>query len=60
MWESERYDYEDVILDKDIRLGDNCSRLEIKLEQYKGEKGTLNVVLGDFKLYEIIDEEEEE
>lgn len=59
-WESERLDYEDVIIDQEVLLGDDCSRMEIKLSQYKGTNGTLNVVMGDVKLYEIVEEEDDE
>ena len=58
-WESERLDYEDEILNHEVLLND-CSRLEIKLTQYKGTNGTLNIVMGDVKLYIKQDEEEDE
>ena len=55
-----RLDYEDVLTNVLVPLGDNCARLEIKLEQYKGTNGTLNVVMGDFKLYFVEEDDDEE
>jgi hypothetical protein len=59
-WGSERLDYEDEIYNFEVLLGEDCSRLEIKLIQYKGSSGTLNVVMGDVKMYIKQDEEEDE
>ena len=57
-WESERMDYEDKVLGMEVPLGPDATRMEIKLTQYKGSSGTLNVVMGDVKLYKIVDDDE--
>ena len=59
VYESERMDYEDKVLDFEIALGPDATRMEIKLTQYKGTNGTLNIVLGNAKLYKIIEDDDE-
>jgi len=58
-YESERMDYDDVVLGFELPLGADISRMEIKLTQYKGTNGTLNVVMGDVKLYKIVEDDDE-
>ena len=50
VWTSEYQDYT-YTADVEIVLNEECEWLEIRLTQYKGSRGTLNVVFGDFKLY---------
>lgn len=50
VWKSDKNDY--AFVDEDIKIDiNNCDRLEVKLIQYKGKNGTLNIVMGNFKLY---------
>ncbi len=58
VWPGDRMDYDDVLTNVTVPLGDDCAVLTIKLDQYKGDKGTLNVVMGDFKLFYAETEEE--
>lgn len=52
VWTSEYHDYTYVHQNVELNLtNEECEILTIKLTQYKGTNGTLNVVLGDFKLY---------
>ncbi|MCK5128623.1 MAG: NPCBM/NEW2 domain-containing protein [Clostridiales bacterium] len=51
IWDSGYRDYKYVLENIEIVIVENCERLELKLTQYKGTNGTLNVVLGNFRLY---------
>lgn len=51
MWESGFHDFSYVVENVEVMLPADCGKLEVKLSQYKGTNGTLNVVMGDFKLY---------
>lgn len=57
-WESGWHDYSYTVENQEVILGDDCARLEIKLKQRKGTNGTLNVVMGNIKMYEVIEDEE--
>ena len=57
-WDSGYHDYKYVVENFEVIIPPDTSRLEIKLVQYKGTNGTLNVVLGNFKLYKNIEEDE--
>ena len=48
-----------LIENQEVLIPFDTSRLDIKLVQYKGTNGTLNVVMGDLKLYKNIDDEED-
>lgn len=50
-WESGWRDYSYFGDNIEVRIGGECERLELKLKQRKGSKGTLKVVLGNMKLY---------
>ncbi len=57
VWQSERLDYQDNLENITVQLGDDCARLQIKFEAYKGTNGTLNIVMGNFKLYKVQEDE---
>ncbi len=57
VWTSGYHDYSYVVENQEVIIGADSSRMEIVLTQYKGEKGTLNVVLGNFKLYKNLDDD---
>jgi len=51
VWDSGENDYQFFAENVEIELPEGTKRLDIKLTQSKGIKGTLNVVMGSFKLY---------
>lgn len=51
VWDSGEKDYQYFAENIEIELPEGTKRLDIKLTQSKGINGTLNVVLGSFKLY---------
>ena len=53
LWDSDYHDYQFVLENQEIILSEVYEKLEIKLTQQKGKNGTLNVILGDFKLHTI-------
>ena len=55
IWDSGYHDYEYVLEDQQIVIGEDCEQLTIVLIQLKGNNNTLKVVLGNFKLYKNSD-----
>lgn len=51
VYDSGYFIYKDVAENVQVDLGSECKIMKIELTQYKGSRGTLNVVLGNFKLY---------
>ena len=49
VYDSKKQEYTFTALGQDIDIH-NCNKLKISLTEYKGDKGTINVVLGDIRL----------
>lgn len=57
VWETdESKTYRDIMEDMTVVFPENTLQLTIKLNQQKGDKGTLCVVMGDVKLYHVEEE----
>lgn len=53
IWDSqEKQDYLYFKADNVVQIPAGTQMLKVRLDQYKGEKGTLNIIMGNFKLYE--------
>lgn len=57
VWNSGYCDYDYLIKNQEVIIGTECSEMEIELVQYKGTDGTLNVILGNFRLFSNLDGE---
>jgi hypothetical protein len=51
IWESGFNDYQFTALDKSLDIPEDTGKLVVMLTQTKGINGTLNVIMGSFKLY---------
>ncbi len=51
LWESGFNDYEYIETDKSIDIPEGSEKLVVMLTEKRGDLGTLNVILGSFKLY---------
>ncbi len=59
IWDSqEKQDYQYFKEDNTVQIPPGTLMLKVRLDQYKGEKGTLNVIMGDFKVYKNPETEE--